>query len=69
MQRVLQQSYIAQMAHLFVLLTVNAEPLVTFVNSERHDPAARRATSFSFAHGTFLFGALFVVSETLWFLN
>jgi len=63
-QRVLQVSHVTQVIHVFVLLTVIAESLVTFVISVRHDPSARRATSLSFAHGTFLFSAVFVVRET-----
>jgi len=34
------------------------------VISALHEPSTRRATSFSFAHGTCLFSALFVVRET-----
>ena len=52
------------MTNLFVLLTIVAEPLVTLLISERHDPSTRRATPLSFAHRTFLFSALLVVRET-----
>jgi len=63
-KRVFQRSHVTKMVHVYVLPTVLAEPLVTFVAVTRHEQSTRR-TCLTFAYGLLpCAGVLLVVLET-----